>query len=197
MYVNVFFSVNVFYHVCAFGQICKYVFKLVSLALCSLCSRCTVLLFFSLLLLCSDILNGKRRHFCGFPASRMAIPPFPSSLVSPADNRIQDRICSSCSAGLWKAHMNTSKLAGSSWSKSFHKLIWHNIFPGFYEAAHFLGSWQTHNWPRFAICLLYDVLAHWCLLSVHSVLSQVLRISGGISGVRWNRSRRMWGGCDL
>uniref|UniRef100_H3DD81 SET binding protein 1 n=1 Tax=Tetraodon nigroviridis TaxID=99883 RepID=H3DD81_TETNG len=31
------------------------------------------------------------------PISRIAIPPLPSSLVPPADNRIQDRICSSCS----------------------------------------------------------------------------------------------------
>lgn len=138
--------------------------------------------FFPLLLLCSDILNGKRRHFCGFPASRIAIPPFPFSLVSPADNRIQDRICSSCSAGLWKAHMNTSKLAGSSWSKSFHELIWHNVFPGFYEAAHFLGSWQTQNWPRFAICLLWA-----CLISLMFTLSSLCLISGAPSKRRYKR----------
>lgn len=38
-----------------------------------------------------------------------------SSLLS--SRQLQDRICSPGSAGLWKAYMNISKLAGSSWGK--------------------------------------------------------------------------------
>lgn len=63
---------------------CAHVGKCVNMCVCfcvrvwlfgSLCSRCTGLL------LCSDILNGWRRHFCEFPAHRMGSPPL-SSLLS-------------------------------------------------------------------------------------------------------------------
>lgn len=59
--------------ICVFVCVCVWLFG-------SLCSRCTGLL------LCSDILNGWRRHFCGFPARRMGSPPLPSPRCSLVDN---------------------------------------------------------------------------------------------------------------
>lgn len=120
----------------------------------SLCSRCVGLL------LCSGILNSWSRHLCGFPVSRRGSPPFPSFLYSLVDNRIQDRVCSSCSAGPWKAHMNMSKLAGSSWSKkktfSLHEWYWHDAFPGLYK--HF---WKHENARLTLLCSLFMILANW------------------------------------
>lgn len=81
MYVDVRFCICVCVSKCMWinVSICVFVFVCVWLFGC-LCSRCAGLL------LCSDILNGWRRHFCGFPASRMGSPPFPSSLCSLVDN---------------------------------------------------------------------------------------------------------------
>lgn len=90
--------------VCLFWCVCVWLFG-------SLCSRCTGLL------LCGAILNGWRRHFFGFSCKQNWI--FSSLLLFLLSNRqLQDRICSPGSAELWKAYMNISKLAGSSWSKN-------------------------------------------------------------------------------
>lgn len=109
--------VHVCFCACVCGRMCMWVN--VSISACvSVCvglfgglrSRCAGLF------LCSNILNGWRRHFCGFPALQNGISSFPRfSLLS--SRQLQDRICSPGSAGLWKAYMNMSKLAGSSWSK--------------------------------------------------------------------------------